>query len=567
MSLNGLGTTWPYLPLLTVSGSALIISQAGDAIVDLSGTGGSGGNPATWSQYPATQQVELGTQNLNDVGVLQCADSYSQNLFIGSPITASTNVGTALSDLFTGLGDTQTRLDQVQSGVWTYDPSGGPGAWYQYDAQTLSLSTVLAPLQLGAQAWLESVIPLVDSGVPVYVVVSQGNLSQRFTVNVTDQDPGVKYLLFTSATAAPAWVVGQPTQFSAYTVPLTVQRLNNVFYVAKNGSDTAADGRGSIAAPYLTIQAAINAAQAGALPSAANQCVILIAPGTYTENLTLTDGYTTLYGLGSNNSRNYNVKIAGSITVSATGANDLYNRIFSFENLLIASPGASITLQDTTLTTEHSIVATNCRFISNDRAFYQNAGGNTRNIFNFCYFGHENASGVYTNPLIEMAGASWLEAIQCEFYAQNTQADVIRFSGTSYPYKLGLCQITSSSASATANPIVRYSSTQTSVGSVGQCSFVYESPTNKTANSPTSTAWLFDTGSFVYPVATPVVTFIQNAFILNGLANTALPVIAKRSTTTGTPIVLSGAQIAAPTLASKIQGGGAIIHQQFNTVA
>jgi hypothetical protein len=243
MSLNGLGTTWPYLPLLTVSGSALIISQAGDAIVDLSGTGGGGGDPATWSQYPATQAVQLGTQNLNDVGVLQCVASYSQDLFIGSPLTASTNVGTALQDLFNDVGDTQARLVQVQSGVWNYDPSGGPGTWYQYSSGALSFSTVLGPLEGGAQAWLDSVSAIVNSGVPVYVIAQQDTAFQRFTVNVQDSDPGVIYLLFTASTPTPLWTVGQPTQFSAYTaIPNPLPAPYGNFYSTQTQTMAASPG-------------------------------------------------------------------------------------------------------------------------------------------------------------------------------------------------------------------------------------------------------------------------------------------------------------------------------------
>ena len=63
MSLNGLGTTWPYLPQLTLTGSLLTISQAGSATVDISGTGG-GGDPSTWSQYPATQSIDAASNDI-----------------------------------------------------------------------------------------------------------------------------------------------------------------------------------------------------------------------------------------------------------------------------------------------------------------------------------------------------------------------------------------------------------------------------------------------------------------------------------------------------------------------
>ena len=66
MSLNGLGTTWPYLPQLDLCGTLLTISQAGSATVDISGTGG-GGDPSTWSQYPATQSVAFSSFDITGV--------------------------------------------------------------------------------------------------------------------------------------------------------------------------------------------------------------------------------------------------------------------------------------------------------------------------------------------------------------------------------------------------------------------------------------------------------------------------------------------------------------------
>jgi len=551
MSLNGLGTTWPYLPLLTVSGSALIISQAGDAIVDLSGTGGSGGNPATWSQYPATQQVELGTQNLNDVGVLQCADSYSQNLFIGSPITLSTNVGTALSDLFTGLGDTQTRLDQVQSGVWTYDPSGGPGTWYQYDAVTLSISTVLAPLQLGAQAWYESVIPLVDSGVPVYLIVSQGALSQRFTITGTDMDPGVKYLLFTSATAAPAWVTGQPTQFSAYTVntdsapqwatfpavqninangfsltgasavsasgditafsasgsPITMSGLrtrtqfrdSTEFFVSNNGSDVSGDG--SMLNPYATIQKAIT--QAELISSAANICVINVASGHYTENLTFTKGYVMLNGVLSTQTANEVTEITGSITISCAGAPDLFNRQVVFQGFNITC-GVGQTITDNS-TTSHSVAFQDCKIFTNGRTFNGiSTGADARTYFTNCDISQTNAAT--TDPTIYVG----LGAVEMERVDITTDGNCpsLEIGGTATLYRLTLSTL-ENTANTTA-PICRISSSSTTIHSIGQNAFNYSNTTLKGAGAA---------GIYISSGVGTTIVLIGNTFTLAGTSS------------------------------------------------
>jgi hypothetical protein len=51
---------------LDLCGTLLTISQAGSATVDISGTGG-GGDPSTWSQYPATQSVAFSSFDITGV--------------------------------------------------------------------------------------------------------------------------------------------------------------------------------------------------------------------------------------------------------------------------------------------------------------------------------------------------------------------------------------------------------------------------------------------------------------------------------------------------------------------
>ena len=60
---------------------------------------------------------------------------------------------------------------------------------------------------------------------------------------------------------------------------------SNIVYVAKNGNDSTGDG--TWARPYLTIQAAVNASTSGSN-------MILIAPGSYNENVTINNNGTSL---------------------------------------------------------------------------------------------------------------------------------------------------------------------------------------------------------------------------------------------------------------------------------
>jgi hypothetical protein len=433
------------------------------------------------------------------------------------------------------------------------------------------------------QDWLLALGSASQSLQPVFLTLVQGSLSQTVKVVSVAPDVGFTYVEYLSAVIPPGWVDGAetacyysiagndgatgPTGPEGPTGPAgPTPAISNTYYVGKNGSDSTGDG--SIAKPFLTIQNAITVAQTGLLPSSANPCAIYVAPGRYTEDLTLTDGYTTIVGLSETASIQNGVTLVGTITITATGASDLFGRTFAFQGLTVLKLGAGTAVADTTTTTEHSVTFTNCKIQASERAVHLTSGAETRNVFQDSQIQNDVGYSIYTAPLFEIGGtSSWLEMIRCDLTAKNTQSDCITFSGTSYPYRIALSTFISSSASATANPIMRYSTTQSAVGSIGQSVFVYESSTNKAANNPTSSGIFFDTGSFVYPSATPVLQVLQNIFILNGLASTTLFCIGKRSTTTGTPIITTSANGTAPSLASKIQTGGAIVHLPYNTLS
>lgn len=91
---------------------------------------------------------------------------------------------------------------------------------------------------------------------------------------------------------------GQTTNWIAVGGGAFSSLLQNVFFVAKNGNNATADG--SVGKPYLTVQAAINAAALVASP--ATRCVVFVMAGTYAENCTL-KANVLVRGLGYNASR------------------------------------------------------------------------------------------------------------------------------------------------------------------------------------------------------------------------------------------------------------------------
>lgn len=83
--------------------------------------------------------------------------------------------------------------------------------------------------------------------------------------------------------------------------------VTNVRYVAKNGNDTTGDG--SFAKPYLTVQAAVTAATAGAS--------VIVMPGVYNEDVTISK-QMNLYGYGAYSFQK--TVISGKISISSTSS-------------------------------------------------------------------------------------------------------------------------------------------------------------------------------------------------------------------------------------------------------
>lgn len=115
----------------------------------------------------------------------------------------------------------------------------------------------------------------------------------------------------------------------------------HTFFVAKNGNDTT--GSGSINSPFTSITGALNYVSSNIADSGAN-VLILVAPGSYLENITITRPRTHIVGMVKAQS---NVaRIDGNITINPSSVvGGLYNSIFTLEGLLIApSSGDAITI-------------------------------------------------------------------------------------------------------------------------------------------------------------------------------------------------------------------------------
>jgi pectin methylesterase-like acyl-CoA thioesterase len=156
-------------------------------------------------------------------------------------------------------------------------------------------------------------------------------------------------------------------------VPVTT----NVRYVAKNGNDGTGDG--SIAKPFLTIQAAINSTGATAV---ANPVTILIAPGVYTENFIQIRPNMALVAMNPGS-----VSIVNSVTFGinqSLGSGTFNGGMIALVGIKVTSPVYDLR---TTNANAFTVRILNCEF-NGSMIFY--GGGPTHQFY--------SQNSVYQNP-------------------------------------------------------------------------------------------------------------------------------------------------------------------------
>lgn len=114
-------------------------------------------------------------------------------------------------------------------------------------------------------------------------------------------------------------------------------KLARVYNVAMNGNDTGADG--SVSKPFATISAALTLATSEVPVTPGQPGVgyveIRLAPGVYTENITISRINVILRGAGSETGRGQATKINGSITVNASAGIAKFNDRIVLANLFV----------------------------------------------------------------------------------------------------------------------------------------------------------------------------------------------------------------------------------------
>jgi hypothetical protein len=113
---------------------------------------------------------------------------------------------------------------------------------------------------------------------------------------------------------------------------LTNPGATGIYYVAKNGSNT---NTGSAWNPFLTIAKALSVIGT----SLSSAVKIVVSPGVYTENLTLSNKNVVIQGQGTQDSST-NTSITGNHTLAISGT-VRNNNIVEFQNIQLSPPANS----------------------------------------------------------------------------------------------------------------------------------------------------------------------------------------------------------------------------------
>ena len=266
-------------------------------------------------------------------------------------------------------------------------------------------------------------------------------------------------------------------------------RDSTEFYVSGQGSDIS--GNGSILAPFLTIQKAITEAEL--ISSAALICVINVASGHYTENLTFNKGYVILTGSLQTQTGNEVCEITGSISIACVGANDVFNRQVTFQGFNITcGAGQSIT---NTSTSSMTVAFQDCKvFVTNVFYISTASSADMRTYFTNMEITSTNAANVAT-VITTNVGLVEFERVDLTV---DGNAIALAIGGTSVLNRCSLSTFDNTNTAAILKPLINITSSTTSTHSLGNVAFAFTSAVAKTNSSALAIASSINTAILMF---------------------------------------------------------------------
>jgi hypothetical protein len=253
-------------------------------------------------------------------------------------------------------------------------------------------------------------------------------------------------------------------------VPLLTFKDARTFYVSKQGADT---NSGAANAPFLTVQAAVTAALATGV-----EAVVDIAPGTYTENITIASVAGILIkGVLQSDKMIEGTILKGVIGVQVTGTDNL------FSNQVVISGCYILGIIRDTSSKQHTLIVDGCR-IEGDAADGGEAidvnmtSTDGRTFVKDCVISQE-AGSVGRNPVVQ-CNVGQLNIQSCEITARDDASAVI-VNGSAFIVRMSQCTLASTSPSSNPDALLQLTSTSASTHAIAQTLFQYTSTTSKTS--------------------------------------------------------------------------------------
>lgn len=500
----------PSLTLGAISTGVLTVDLSNNLTFNGAIITAGGGASSNWSQFPATQTVNMNTQALSNAGAitgasLACSGNVSgatigssgtitaTGAITGDTINGSNGVFGSFASIQGNAGSGSVTTGSVTSSGLINCQNGFNGTGNFSFTGNLGESVVLSTdanatgirLQLGAMLLTCPAAFSLNAGgagnlaaggaisiaAGDYIDMNAGtvniiggsilNVNTINTSNVTSlvsvATPTLNVNTITNPTNTPVSVnqIMNVSQLASVTsinsVPITSILPNPPtyqIYVSKNGSDTI--GTGSIMQPFLTIAKALTTASAF---SDTNIVTILLTPGNFAENVTVTRNNTFINGL-STNSQEASITGAVSFTVNTQTVG------FISAGIVGITINGSLSFSSTaTVPVAFSAISGVINGISGSIPLTLTTTSTTGN-FNF------SSQFMVIIPIDTIAIS--VTNVRASFVFDNIRGPttLLQTFGNS-SFTIFGSQLTNTNATATAPPIIRLSNTSPALGIIG----------------------------------------------------------------------------------------------------
>ncbi len=547
---------------MTVGGTinANVISASGNITTTTGSIGTSSGDIGTITGKVSAPLIEVGVSGIKSSGILD------MNALLTSPQDIIGVNDVDASGTITGrvliATDEGNAVGSSSIAFKTADPA------FASEAGTVASLTFPDPTAQNSVLYVRGNLSLVDppnGGAPAGVIVNGVPWSSGADWSASPATQAVdlatnNIINVGTITATTVDATGTLTVGAKDVEALLDFVPTNEIFVAKNGDDIT--GNGSMLQPFLTIQKAIDTADA--ITPKTGIVVIQIANGEYNESLGITganSGFIQLNGQSTSQNNTFGVVLRGSLLINMdAGPDDPISRQVILSGLQI-----DLTIQNTS-TKQHTLIIQNCRFyppastggVAIDDT---NTATSNRVLIDNCEYTNDYPSGT-PGACFSFSGATTVSFSKCDIQSPN-DSSIIVLAGTSHFQRLENCYVESQFVNP-SQPLVLITSTSASTHNVALNVFSFAGSTSTATPAILTTAGgtLFCVSnnfnlSGTNPVSGNVIQYTGTAPTLIYGNNSAVPLYASgiQSGITLVPVAGVGAQ---PIKATTVSASGAI---------